>query len=207
MATRTGRIAGGLAAVVTGVMVLGAEPVPAPPSKAEQQAAADVAIAKVLPSARLFRMTVTGTAPSSVNGAEMCLGPEFMRRFAGLVIDNPEAVAGFGKGCVHTRDKKPDGSIRVEVRCDKATGAFATGQMVMEGTIKDLHQHQEFVLDLGAGGPKTYSTDSHMVDVGPCPADMKSGQARMADGKIIDPLGDLGLAGQRAGKAAEQPGK
>ena len=206
MGSRTGRIAGGVAAVVTGVMVLGAEPVPAPQSKAEQLAAADAAIAKVLPTARLFRMTVTGTVPSPVNGAEMCLGPESMRKFAGLVADNPEAVAALGKGCAQTREKKADGSMRVEVRCDKASGAVFTGHMVLEGTMKDIHQHQDMVLDLGAGEPKTYSTDTHMTEVGPCPATMKSGQIRTADGQIIDPLAALAALGATHSKAGPEKG-
>jgi hypothetical protein len=122
------------------------------------------------------------------------------------VIENPKAVEALEQGCASTRDKRDDGSIRIDIRCDKAAGAFATGHLVIEGTMKDIHQHMDMVLDLGGGGPKPMWTDSHMVDMGACPANMKSGQVRSADGTITDPLASLGMAGPK-GKAEAAPDK
>ncbi|WP_394761872.1 DUF3617 domain-containing protein [Phenylobacterium sp.] len=204
------RIAGGIAAISAGLAAMGAEPsqpsAPTAASKAVTVAGVNAAILKVFPTARLYQITATGNVPGQVNGSQMCLGPEFMRKFAGAFVENPKAFVALGKGCTFTRDKKDDGSVRMEMSCDKAAGSYATNRMVIEGTMKDIHQHMDVVLDLGAGEPKTISTDTHMVDVGECPANMKSGQFRSADGTITDPMADLGLVGPK-GKADAAPNK
>jgi hypothetical protein len=211
MALKISRAAGALAVVLAGLAAMGADPAPgaapaAPATKAEQAAAASAAILKVLPSPRLFQITTTRSYPAHVDETQMCLGPDLMQKLVGAAIEHPKETAEFAtalsKGCTNSRETKAEGAMRMEMRCDKAAGAFATSRMVIEGTLKDMHQHMDMELDLGASAPKTVSTDAHFVDAGPCPADMKSGQMRTADGKVVDPLGLVAAAGTPAAAKA-----
>jgi hypothetical protein len=96
-------------------------------------------------------------------------------------------------GCTNAHEMRPDGSIHSEMSCDRAMGAKSSFRRVSDGTPNDLHVHTElYDFDPAAGGPKTIVFDSHMVRLGPCPADLKPGQMRRPGGPIID----RGEAGQ-----------
>ncbi len=59
--------------------------------------------------------------------------------------------------------------------------------MVSDGTPSDLRMHVErYDFDAATGAPKTTTYDSHMVRLGPCPADLEPGQMRRPGGPIID---------------------
>jgi hypothetical protein len=59
--------------------------------------------------------------------------------------------------------------------------------MVSDGTLSDLRMHVErYDVDAATGAPKTTTYDSHMVRLGPCPADLEPGQMRRPGGPIID---------------------
>jgi len=88
-------------------------------------------------------------------------------------------------GCTHAFEMRPDGSMHIEMSCDRAKGAKASFRMVSEGTPNDLRTHTESY-ETAAGAPKTAIYDSHLVRLGPCPADLKPGQMRRPGGPIVD---------------------
>jgi hypothetical protein len=181
-----------LAAVAVGVAVMGADPAPVTAPKETQLAAANAAVDKAFPTPRLYKVTITGSMPNPLDGVSMCLGADLLRKIVGVSVKYPEAAAALTKGCTEARETHEDGSLRVEIKCDKAAGAMMTSRTVVEGTVKDMRRHTEIEMDLGAAGaPKTMSTDWHMVDAGECPANMKPGQLRNANGEISDPLAEL----------------
>jgi hypothetical protein len=71
--------------------------------------------------------------------------------------------------------------------CDRAKGAKVSARVVSDGTLNDLRVHIERSdPDAAPGAPKTTIYDSHMVRLGPCPADLKPGQMRRPGGPIIE---------------------
>lgn len=188
------RIVSGTAAILAGLVLMGAGPGPSTPtaaqSDAERLAAANAAILKVFPTPRLYHMAITGNAAGQMDGIEMCFGAAIFAKFAGAFVQDSKATAELSKGCTQTLTHNADGSMRVEITCGAASGLGAT-HMVIEGTVKDIHQHMEVSLNLGEAQPRTLITDMHMTEIGECPAGMTPGQMRKPDGAIIDPLGDL----------------
>jgi hypothetical protein len=59
--------------------------------------------------------------------------------------------------------------------------------MVLDGTVRDMRQSMEMVLeDPQSGDARIVSLDLRMTDEGACPAGMAPGQVRAPDGKITD---------------------
>jgi hypothetical protein len=72
--------------------------------------------------------------------------------------------------------------------CDRAKGATASFRRTSDGTPNDLRTHAElYDSDPAATARKTVTIDSHMVRLGPCPADLKPGQMRRVGGPVIEP--------------------
>jgi hypothetical protein len=170
------------------MLVMGAAPKPA--SDADQLAAMRAAMAKALPTPRLYRMTRTGGLTVSANMLEMCLGAAFIDRLiAGVgpgTQPSPDAAAP-AKGCTHSYVARRGGGFHLDVACDRTAGAARTTHMVLDGTVRDMRQAMEMVLeDPQSGDARIVSLDLRMTDQGACPAGMAPGQVRAADGKITD---------------------
>jgi len=135
----------------------------------------------------LARITISGDARMS-GVFEECMDPQGARKSAearasARPADAPPPVAG----CANSHEMRPDGSIHGEVSCDRAKGAKASFRMVSDGTPGDLRMHMERDdLDAATGARKTTTYDSHMVRLGPCPADLQPGQMRRPGGPIIE---------------------
>jgi hypothetical protein len=85
------------------------------------------------------------------------------------------------------------------MRCDRAAGARMSYSMTTDGTPDNLRSHVEtYGFDPITGAPKTTVRDSHVVRLGPCPPDLKPGQIRTANGKVIDTSGELARMLERA---------
>src|SRR6185312_10468334 len=126
---RLGGGAGVLAAVVGGLVCMGADPPAANPDA--KAAALDAAIDKAFPTPRLYKVEVKGDLHSGGDGFSMCLGAEALRKTLDPLMAHPEMAAGMLKGCTHSTDHKANGSMRMEMTCDRAAGAFATSRMVI----------------------------------------------------------------------------
>ena len=79
----------------------------------------------------------------------------------------------------------PGGSFHSEISCDKAKGAQASLRMVSDGAAGDLRTHFERY-DSSSDMQKAIVVDSHLVRLGPCPADLKPGLMRRPDGTVIE---------------------
>jgi hypothetical protein len=133
----------------------------------------------------LQRMTTSGERMVTI---DTCVDPTTMRRFreglrarvsnAPLATPRPALV-----GCTHTSQHRPDGSIHSETICDRAAGARSSYRRTSDGTPQDMRMHTEtYGFDPNTGAPKTTVRDMRTVRLGPCPADLKPGQARSSDG-------------------------
>jgi len=179
---------------------MGADPPPAPANADAQQRATEAAIAKVLPTPRLFRVKVTGSSPPAVDGSEICMGAAPMMKLVAAFASQPETVAALTKGCTETRSGPANGRVHAEIACDKAAGAATSSHMTIDGAmsngvLQEIDERMEMSLE---GAPGRASTpiwvETHLTLLGDCPAEMKPGQLRTRDGKISDPLADLAAA-------------
>ena len=169
--------------VAASAMLLGAEPVapkpfpPLPVPPVERQAMPPF----------LARFTVSGD-PKRSGVFEECVDPAADRRSSQArakvrAADAPPPLTG----CTAGHQMRPDGSIHGEISCDRAKGAKSSFRMVSDGTPSDVRVHVErYDFDSATKAPKTTIYDSHMVRLGPCPADLKPGQMRRPGGPIID---------------------
>lgn len=163
--------------VAAGAMLVGAEPVaprpfpPLPVPPVEHRAMPPF----------LARMTISGDA--KMTGVfESCMDLQSARARP-RPVDAPPPLTG----CTDGHEIRPDGSIHHEMSCDRAKGAKGSFRMVSDGTLSDLRMHVErYDVDAATGAPKTTTYDSHMVRLGPCPADLEPGQMRRPGGPIID---------------------
>jgi hypothetical protein len=188
---------GGLAAVMAGatmgVMLAGAAPplpvTPKPPGEPY-----------------LIRLTITGV-PSSGGAMESCVDPQAMLASAReRVKARPAGAPSPLTGCTHSHEARPGGAMHTEMRCDRAAGARMSYRMTADGTPDDLRSHTEtYGFDPATGAPKTTVRDSHMVRLGPCPSDLKPGQIRTADGKVIDASAQLARILERARGGSAPP--
>jgi hypothetical protein len=169
--------------VAVGAMLIGAEPVapkpfpPLPVPPIERQARPPY----------LARITISGD--TKMTGVfEECVDPTAARKSARARAEaRPADAPPPMTGCTDAHEIRPDGSIHHEMSCDRAKGAKASFRIISEGTPNDLRVHTErYDSDSATGAPKTTISDSHMVRLGPCPADLKPGQMRRPGGPIID---------------------
>lgn len=167
--------------VAAGVMLIGAGPVaprafpPLPVTPVERQAAPPY----------FARVTISGDA--EMTGVfETCTDPAATLKSAhARAMARPADAPPPMTGCVHAVEMRPDGAVHIEMSCDRAKGAKASFRMVSEGTPNDLRTHTERY-ETAAGALKTAIYDSHLVRLGPCPADLKPGQTRRPGGPIVD---------------------
>jgi hypothetical protein len=191
-----GAVAG--AAAGLGVGLMGAEPAapralpPLPVPPVERQA---------LPPF-LERMTITGD-PKMSEVFEACIdmaarAKSARARAEARKADAPSPVTG----CTNANNMKPDGSIHTEMSCDQAKGAKTTFRVVSDGTPGDLRVHSEMHgVDPATGAAKTMISDSHLVRLGACPADLKPGQMRRPGGPVIDAEGAREILSHTPGQA------
>jgi len=183
-------------------------PMPVPPVER------GAALAKMFPMPRLF--LITNTMDGKATGtAQFCMGADSIARqldSLSAIAKDPKLTAGcthtvdhkaegathvvwscpkgaglMGPGCTQTIDRTAEGGVRIEMTCDKAAGASRAMHMTMEadGQMKEMRQHMELPMDM-LQPPRTLVSETHMVQAGDCPADLKPGEARMADGTKID---------------------
>jgi hypothetical protein len=170
--------------VTAGALLTGAEPVaprpfpPLPVPPVEHRAMPPY----------FARITITGDA--GMTGVfESCMDLAGAMRSAearakARPVDAPPPLIG----CAMAHETRPDGSIHTEMSCDQAKGAKASFRRTSDGTPNDLRTHAEWYdSGPGAGPRKTTTIDSHMVRLGPCPADLQPGQTRRVGGPIIEP--------------------
>jgi hypothetical protein len=188
-------MAGLLAAGLAGLTAMGGVAVDAAPAPdAAKAAALQAGMQKLLPTPRLFKVTMTGSLRPPGPGLEECMGGADLAKRVGEIASRPRPAGAPppGAGCTHSRVTRPDGSFHSEIRCDVAAGAARTYRTTTDGSIKDIRSHTENVItDPQTGVSRTQTRDSRMQDVGPCPANMKSGEVRTADGRIMDPAAEL----------------
>ena len=161
---------------------LAAPPLPVPPSPQDRAAY----MAKVLPTPMLYaiRNTVDGKAGPT---GEACLSAESVARQADVARTR---VAGGDRpawqGCTHTSKLLGGGGMHMEISCDKAAGAERTYRAVsdIDGQL-GMRQHMEAQVD-GPKGPRTLVTDVSIEAMGACPADLKPGEMRLADGRKVE---------------------
>lgn len=184
-------IAAGVAAagalLATGALVMGAVRVPA--TREVTAAEAQAEMARLFPTPRLYRVTMSGTMLPPREGMQICLGAELLRTLVRDAQQTPPAGAASppAGGCKMTHEKHADGAFRTERTCDQAAGAAATSHMVMEGQAKDFRLHTERVVDsVASDAPRIVAMDMHMADAGACPATMKPGQVRAPNGAISE---------------------
>ncbi len=176
----------GLAAALGGLAMMGADPpLPVSPSS-------DAAMARFLPTPRLFKMEVTRQAPLSSDTVLMCMGAETMRSTLGAFKDRRAAAAAPTTGCTSSRTRTSDGGMKTERVCDKAAGAARTSRTVtvMSPDLRETRVHTEIEMDPARKTP-TVVQDRRMTLLGDCPADLKPGQARQANGEVVDVGGVL----------------
>jgi hypothetical protein len=169
--------------VVAGALLMGAEPVaprpfpPLPVPPVERQARPPY----------LARITISGDTKMA-GVFESCMGPAAALKSAQARAEaRPAGAPPPLTGCTNAIEMRPDGSTHIEISCDRTTGAKASFRRVSDGTPNDLRSHTElYDFDPAAGGPKTIVFDTHMVRLGPCPADLKPGQMRRPGGPIIE---------------------
>lgn len=169
--------------VAAGAMLIGAEPIsprpfpPLPVPPIHHQA---------MPP---FLARITSSGDTKLTGVfEECMDPAAAGKSAqaqarARPVDAPPPLTG----CTAGHEMRPEGSIHGEVSCDRAKGAKGSFRMVSDGTPSDLRMHVErYGFDAATGAPKTTIYDTHMVRLGPCPADLEPGQMRRPGGPIID---------------------
>lgn len=172
---------GGVA--VMGVLLMGAEP--APPMPVTPRSMPPLPVPPVEREAMppyLARITISGDAKMS-GEFEECVDPAARAKSARerakvRPADAPPPLTG----CSRTNQMQPGGSFHNEMSCDKAKGAQASFRMISDGTLNDLRMHIERYDSSG----RTQKTDSRLVRLGPCPADLKPGQMRRPDGRILE---------------------
>jgi hypothetical protein len=169
--------------VVAGALLIGAEPVatksfpPLPVPPVPHQARPPF----------LARITISGD-PKTSGVFEDCVDPAgagkaALARSKAQPADAPPPMTG----CTTAHEMRPDGSIHHELSCDQAKGAKGSFRMTSDGTPNDLRMHVErYDSDAAPGAPKISIVDSHMVRLGPCPADLKPGQRRRPGGPVIE---------------------
>jgi hypothetical protein len=135
----------------------------------------------------LARITISGD-PRTSGTFETCEDPAARHRAAQeLAKARPADAPPPLTGCATANKMQPDGAIHREFSCDRAKGAKASFRMVSDGTPNDLRMHMErYDIDPVTHASKTTVTDSHIVRLGPCPADLKPGQTRRPGGPIIE---------------------
>jgi hypothetical protein len=136
-----------------------------------------------------FLARITISADTKMTGVfENCVDPaatlkSAQARAKARPADAPPPMTG----CTNAHEMRPDGSIHHEMSCDRAKGAKASFRISSDGTPNDLRVHTErYDSDPAPGAPKITIFDSHIVRLGPCPADLKPGQMRRPGGPIID---------------------
>ncbi len=190
----TSGIVGGLAVVAAALAVTAAAPVPAPANTQppEKTAEAEATFAKLFPTPRLYRTTMTRSWGGGPNSNDICVGAEFMGNLMKDAAQRPRATPTSATGCTLIHKTHADGSFYYERTCNRQAGAARTMHMVVEGTAKDMRQHIEFVQESSPSDePRIVSTDIHSVDIGPCPANLKPGQIRGPNGQITDPTANV----------------
>ncbi|MGZ6040226.1 MAG: hypothetical protein ACXWKN_14830 [Phenylobacterium sp.] len=184
------RIARWAAATAWGLLAMGAAP-GAPPLPVPPVEHARAAIAKALASPRLYRVTRSGGQLASANTLEMCVDAEVFDRLTGgpgaPAVGAPVTVDR--KGCTLSFKRRADGGFHMDDACDKAAGASHTSHSVVDGTVKDMRSSLEMAIeDPRSGDVRIVSMDMRMVDAGACPAGLAPGQARTADGRVVEPF-------------------
>ena len=187
-AGRTGARAAVAVAILAGLACAGAAASPrlavTPPR--------GVALAKLLPTPRLFRMTTTSGPLAAPTTVEMCLSGAFLSQR--LRDFGARAAGGAGAlppGCTLTSQTRPGGGFHIDAACDRAAGAGRTTHLVLEGTAKDIRQSLEIVLDdPRSGDPHILAVDARFKDIGACPAGMTPGQTLGPDGRFADPTAE-----------------
>jgi hypothetical protein len=213
------------AVLVGGPLLMGAEPAPAPQSEipAEQ-------IAKILPKPRLY--LITNTSNGKTDGpSQFCMsGDSILQMLDGLgsLAKDPKLT----EGCTRTVDRKPDGAVhiesscakgasgfpgggctqtidrdaggvRIDMTCDKAAGASMPLHMTMQADSELKEMRQRMEMEVGAAPPRTLVSETDTVQAGDCPADLKPGEMRSADGTKTD-MSKL-FAGPAATPGAAKP--
>jgi hypothetical protein len=165
--------------VAAGTLALGAAP--APPRPMPPLPVAPVERRAMPPY--LARITMSGdTRMSGV--FEECVDPAAItQRAQAHAKARPASAPPPMTGCTSSHQIRPDHTIHGEIACDQAKGATSTFRMVSDGTPNDLRMHTERYDPAAA---KTTVVDSHLVRLGPCPADLAPGQMRRPGGPIID---------------------
>jgi hypothetical protein len=176
---------GGLLAAMAAVAALGAGPKPV--SQADPLGALRSTLAKALPTPRLYRVTRTSGLTVSAPTLEMCLGAAFLDGLMAGAAPASQDAGAPRKGCTHSYVTRPGGGFHFDLACDRTAGAARTSHMVLDGTVRDLRQSTEMVLeDAASGDARIVSVDLRMTDAGACPAGMAQGQVRRPDSKIMD---------------------
>jgi hypothetical protein len=130
----------------------------------------------------LARITISGD--TKMTGVfEECVDPAASRARAKA---RPAGAPPPMTGCTNAHEMRPDGSIHNQMSCDRAKGARASFRIISDGTPNDLRVHLERDSDSATGAPRTTTSDSHLVRLGPCPADLKPGEMRRPGGPIIN---------------------
>jgi len=174
-----------MATVAAGVLTMGADPprpmppLPVPPVERGE------AMARAFPTPRLFEITMT------VNGkregpTQYCMSSESAaRQIADVRARAAARTTPPGQGCTHHSELRPVGSMHMETVCDKAAGASTTYRSTMDGDagMRDFRHH----LESQTGQPAHKQViDTHVVQLGDCPGDLKPGQMRLSDGRVRD---------------------
>lgn len=197
-----------LAVGLAGLGVMGADPAPGAgpqtPPMPVRPLSRDELAAKFLPTPRLFEMVVTEQTPPMSVTTQVCMGADTLRagmnggearrRAAGAAGG---AAADLSKGCRMSVSTTADGWTRMERVCEVAAGAARTSRMTNDfrGGMSEARTHLETQIEVD-GATRTRVMDTHMTMLGECPADLKPGQARRPDGKIVDfPATASGAAG------------
>ena len=168
--------------VAAGAMLTGAEPVspkalpPLPVPPVERHA---------MPP---FLARITSSGDTRMQGVfEECIDP-VARSAQARALVRPSVTLPPLTGCTNGYERRPDGSIHHETICDPAKGAKVGLRMVSDSTLGNVRMHVErTVVGPATGVSKTTVYDTQMVQLGPCPADLKPGQMRRPGGPVIGP--------------------
>jgi hypothetical protein len=197
---RLGAVAGAAAAAV---VLMGAAPGTSPPLPVAPESR-EARMARMLPTPRLFEITTV--IDGKTNGpALICESAESMLRRTQAVPARAPAAAADAKsslaGCRHTFERRPNGAAHIEMICDKAAGAPRDMRSIADlvGEMQDVRHHLEVTYD--GPPPRKMVMDSHTVMKGDCPADLRPGEMRLADGTKVDArtrtpaAADVGVSG------------
>jgi hypothetical protein len=146
--------------------------------------ALDKAIAKALKTPQLFEITATRDG-QPLPGARSCLDAAAVKQLASVApapADRPRLAR---PGCVTAATYRPDGSFRTERICEAAKGAPFDSRGVTEGTVSLMRNRLEVTLSLGSGPARRIVGETVVRRVGPCPADLKPGEMRLSDGRVV----------------------